>query len=158
MPLQTSEHAALTPNCFLMLSTSGVNQPPTQLVDDRQTLHTSWFLCQRLLDQFWTRWVKEYLPTITRRTKWFVDTKPVSAGDLVVIVDDRVRNGWIRGQVLRVFPGRDGRCRSANVQTATGVLRRPVAKLAVLDVAGNAREDAEQYGSGNVKDGALTSE
>ncbi|XP_062704047.1 uncharacterized protein LOC134286450 [Aedes albopictus] len=158
MPLQTSEHAALTPNCFLMLSTSGVNQPPTQLVDDRQTLYTSWFLCQRLLDQFWTRWVKEYLPTITRRTKWFVDTKPVSAGDLVVIVDDRVRNGWIRGQVLRVFPGRDGRCRSANVQTATGVLRRPVAKLAVLDVAGNAREDTEQYGSGNVQDGTLSTE
>ncbi|XP_062539161.1 uncharacterized protein LOC134207463 [Armigeres subalbatus] len=158
MPLQTSEHAALTLNCFLLLSTSGVNQPPTQFVHDRQALHTSWFLCQRLLDQFWTRWVKEYLPTITKRTKWFVDTKPVSAGDLVVIVDDRVRNGWIRGQVLRVFPGRDGRCRSANVQTATGVLRRPVAKLAVLDVAGNAREDTEQYGSGIVQDGALSSE
>ncbi|XP_062714751.1 uncharacterized protein LOC134291259 [Aedes albopictus] len=155
IPIETSDHEALTPNCFLMLSTSGVNQPPTQLVDDKQALRSSWFLHQRLLDQFWTRWVKEYLPTITKRTKWFVDTKPVSAGDLVIIVEDRLRNGWIRGRVLRVFPGRDGRCRSANVKTSSGVLRRPVSKFAVLEVDDTAREDTEQYGSGNVQDGAI---
>lgn len=33
------------------------------------------------------------------------------------------------------------------------VLQRPVAKLAVLEVAGTAREDSEQYGSGNVANG-----
>lgn len=158
MPLETAEHEALTPNCFLLLSTSGANQPPSQLSDGKLALRSSWALYQRLLDQFWVRWVKKYLLTITKRTKWFVESKPVSAGDLVMIVEDRLRNGWIRGRVLRVFPGRDGRCRSANVQTATGVLRRPVAKLAVLEVADTAREDTDQYGSGNVQDGTQSSE
>ncbi|XP_062715911.1 uncharacterized protein LOC134291768 [Aedes albopictus] len=156
MPLETAEHEALTPNCFLLLSTSGVNQPPSQLSDEKVALRSSWTLYQQLLDQFWVRWIKEYLPTITKRTKWFVDSKPVSAGDLVMIVEDRLRNGWIRGRVLRVFPGRDGRCRSANVKTSTGVLRRPVAKLAVLEVEDTARGGTEQYGSGNVQDGAVS--
>ncbi|XP_062541687.1 uncharacterized protein LOC134209692 [Armigeres subalbatus] len=156
MPLETEEHESLTPNCFLLLSTSGVNQPSSELINDKLSLRSNWFLYQRLLDQFWTRWIREYLPTITKRTKWFADTKPVEAGDLVMIVDDRLRNGWIRGRILRVFPGRDGRCRSANVKTSTGILRRPVVKLAVLEVADTAREDTEQYGSGNVQDGTLS--
>lgn len=35
MPLETAEHEAFTPNCFLLLSTSGVNQPSSQLSDDK---------------------------------------------------------------------------------------------------------------------------
>ncbi|XP_055622908.1 uncharacterized protein LOC129766407 [Toxorhynchites rutilus septentrionalis] len=150
MPIESEGHEALTPNCFLMLSTSGVNQPPKMLVDERVILNSNWNLYQQLLDQFWCRWVREYLPTITKRSKWFTDCKPIESGDLVVVVEDRLRNGWIRGRVLRVFPGRDGRVRSAEVKTATGVLQRPVAKLAVLEIGGIAREHSKQYGSGNV--------
>ncbi|XP_055632837.1 uncharacterized protein LOC129773265 [Toxorhynchites rutilus septentrionalis] len=153
MPIESEGHEALTPNCFLMLITSGVNQPPKMLVDERVILNSNWNLYQQLLDQFWCRWVREYLPTITKRSKWFTDCKPIESGDLVVVVEDRLRNGWTRGRVLRVFPGRDGRVRSAEVKTATGVLQRPVAKLAVLEVGGIAREHSEQYGSGNVTNG-----
>lgn len=45
-----------------------------------------------------------------------------------------MRNQYIRGRVEKVFIGRDGRVRQALVRTATGVYRRPVAKLALLDV------------------------
>lgn len=89
-----------------------------------------------MLDQFWRRWIREYLPTIARRTKWLEETKPLEVGDLVIVVEEKVRNGWIRGRVVGASPGRDGRVRDAVVQTAEGFLRRPVAKLARLDLEG----------------------
>ncbi|XP_062704158.1 uncharacterized protein LOC134286550 [Aedes albopictus] len=151
LPIYSEEQEALTPNCFLMLSTSGVNQPAREPVEAIAMARCNWDLCKQLLDRFWDRWVKEYLPTITKRTKWFKDYKPVQVGDLVVVVEDRIRNGWLRGRVLRVFPGRDGRIRNAEVATASaGVLVRSVAKLAVLEVGGTAEVDFEQYGSGDV--------
>ncbi|XP_062713831.1 uncharacterized protein LOC134290670 [Aedes albopictus] len=134
LPIYSEEQEALTPNCFLMLSTSGGNQPAREPVEDIATARCNWDLCKQLLDRFWARWVKEYQPTITKRTKWFKNVKLVQVGDLVVVVEDRIRNGWLRGRVLRVFPGRDGRMRNVEVATASaGVLVRSVAKLAVLD-------------------------
>ncbi|XP_058456626.1 uncharacterized protein LOC131434023 [Malaya genurostris] len=151
LPIESEEQEALTPNCFLMLSTSGVNQPAREQTDTNKLAHCNWTLCQQLLDQFWSRWIKEYLPTITKRTKWFKDGKSIQVGDLVVVVKDRVRNGWLRGRVVRVYPGRDGRVRKAAVMTTNaGVLDRSVAKLAVLEVGGTAEVDFKQYGSGNV--------
>ncbi|XP_062704076.1 uncharacterized protein LOC134286477 [Aedes albopictus] len=152
MPIDSENQAALTPNCFLMLSTSGVNQPATYMVEEGSASASNWNMLQYMLDQFWHRWVKEYLPTITKRTKWFADCKPVETGDLVVVVEEPQRNGWIRGRVLRVIPGRDGRVRSAVVKTASTILRRPVTKLAVLEVGGTAQGNLEQYGAGNVAD------
>lgn len=82
----------------------------------------------------WRRWVTEYLPTITRRTKWFRGVRPINVGELVVIADEKVRNKWLRGRVVRVYPGKDGTIRKADVMTTGGLLNRAVAKLALLDV------------------------
>ncbi|XP_055614801.1 uncharacterized protein LOC129761117 [Toxorhynchites rutilus septentrionalis] len=151
LPIESEAHKALTPNCFLMLSTSGVNQPTRHFINDEKLgAYSTWNTCQQLLDQFWSRWVKEYLPTITKRTKWFNDCRPIQVGDLVVLVEEHLRNGWLRGRVLRVFPGRDGRVRSAVVKTISGVMHRPVVKMAVLEVAGTTGVNSQQYGSGDV--------
>ena len=90
-----------------------------------------------MVDRYWKRWVHEYLPIIARRTKWFVDVEPIMPNDLVMIVNDSTRNGWIRGRVLEIITGPDGRCRQAVVRTSTGVYKRAVAKLARLDVRSN---------------------
>lgn len=106
-----------------------------------------------MVDNFWRRWVREYLPDLTRRTKWHEEVDPIRAGDLVIIVEDTVRNGWIRGRVAEVVVGADGRVRQAVVQTSTGLLRRPVAKLAKLDVKeseANPGIPESPHGSGNV--------
>lgn len=89
----------------------------------------------------------------TRRTKWFEDVPAIQPGNLVIIVDDQVRNGWIRGRVVQVVKGSDGRIRQAVLQTATGLVRRPIAKLALLDIAESkaAPEKPEQLtGRGDV--------
>ncbi|XP_062713827.1 uncharacterized protein LOC134290665 [Aedes albopictus] len=134
IPLETEQQEALTPNHFLLLSSTGVKQPPKILVEPKMVCRGSWELCRSMVDQFWRRWIREYLPTIARRTKWFGEVRPIAVGDLVVIVEEKVRNGWIRGRVVKVNEGTDGRVREAEIQTATGMMKRPVAKIARLDI------------------------
>ncbi|XP_053686196.1 uncharacterized protein LOC128735732 [Sabethes cyaneus] len=134
IPLESADQEALTPNHFLLGSSSGVKQLPVFPTDYRTTLRSSWNLAQHLVDGFWNRWLKEYLPVISRRSKWFENVKDINEGDLVFVVDGTIRNQWIRGRVEKVAVGRDGRVRQAWVRTKGGVLRRPVVKLALLDV------------------------
>ncbi|XP_038105324.1 uncharacterized protein LOC119765476 [Culex quinquefasciatus] len=110
-------------------------------------------MARQLVDQFWRRWINEYLPTIAKRTKWHSEAENIQVDDLVLIVNEGQRNGWTRGRVLTVIPGRDGRIRQATIQTSAGILRRPVSKLAVLQVqrVSNAEPEPERrYGSGDV--------
>ncbi|XP_058449120.1 uncharacterized protein LOC131429087 [Malaya genurostris] len=86
-----------------------VSQQLSQRIQER----TSWSQIQYQLDVFWRRWTREYLPTLTKRTKWFGDVKPVAEGDLVYIVDGDRRNGWERGRVQTVLKGADGKVRQA---------------------------------------------
>ncbi|XP_065074451.1 uncharacterized protein LOC135698403 [Ochlerotatus camptorhynchus] len=155
VPLSNEEQESLTPNHFLMLSSSGVRQPVKAPVDERKALLDSWKLLQHMLDAFWRRWIIEYLPIISRRTKWFQDVAPVREGAIVVIADEGVRNQWTRGRVIRTYPGKDGVARRADVETSSGVLRRPVCKLAVLDVVpdGDAETDSGRHEGENVATG-----
>lgn len=90
---------------------------------------------QHLADMFWKRWIREYLPVLTKRTKWFEDGKQLAVGDIIVIVDENApRNLWKKGIIEQIHPSVDGKVRSVTIKTFTGVYKRPVAKLARLDV------------------------
>ncbi|XP_058127719.1 uncharacterized protein LOC131291224 [Anopheles ziemanni] len=98
-------------------------------------LKMSWKASQVLANIFWKKWIKEYLPTLTRRTNWFAPVRPIEVGDIVLIVDgDLPRNTWPMGRVVKVVKASDGQVQRATVKTANGFLERPATKLAVLDV------------------------
>ncbi|XP_055633828.1 uncharacterized protein LOC129774158 [Toxorhynchites rutilus septentrionalis] len=143
LPLDNREKESLTPNHFLLLNSSGFRQLVKDPVDAKKAVGESWNMIQHMLDQFWRRWIMEYLPVISRRTKWFQDAPTVKENALVLIVDERVRNQWIRGRVIRTYPGKDGVVRRADVETSGGIMQRPVCKLAVLIVHG---EDGVEAG------------
>ncbi|XP_055622593.1 uncharacterized protein LOC129766152 [Toxorhynchites rutilus septentrionalis] len=134
VPLESADQEAITPNHFLLGNSSGTKFLPTEPLDGRVALRSSWKMARCIADDFWRRWLKEYLPTITRRGKWFEDVRDVKIGDLVLVVGGTGRNQWLRGRIEEVFPGRDGRVRQALVRTSSGILRRSAVKLAVLDV------------------------
>ncbi|XP_058451241.1 uncharacterized protein LOC131430355 [Malaya genurostris] len=152
IPLETPEQEALTPNHFLLGSSSGIKQPVAQPTDSRNALRSSWNQIRHQADLFWNRWLREYLPTICRRTKWFEETRPIEVGELVYIVDGAKRNCWIRGRVIETRRGKDGIVRKALVQTSSGILIRPACKLAILDVLQNGKtvSDTQCYGRGDV--------
>ncbi len=125
---------SLTPNHFLIGSSNG-NAAPGTFAEMDLCLRKQWRVAQRLVDQFWKRWVQEYLPILTRRTNWFRKTGPVMVGDLVFIADGNLpRNQWPRGLVVGTTLGPDGQVRVAEVKTQFGLLTRHVVKLCVLDV------------------------
>lgn len=140
VPIDDEESPAITPNHFLLGSSNG-SKPLVPLDDSAALLKQNWRTSQALAAQFWKRWISEYLPEITRRTKWYADTKPIAIDDIVIIVDPNLpRNCWPRGRIVATHIGKDGRIRSATVRTTNATYERPVTKLAVLDV----RRDGEQ--------------
>ena len=134
IPLESADQEAITPNHFLLGSSNGDKVAPFGPVDNPVVLRSGWRLAQSITQAFWTRWLKVYLPVITRQGKWFEEKPGIVVGDLVLVVSGSARDQWVRGLVEEVIHGRDGRVRQAFVRTASGVLRRPAVKLAVLDV------------------------
>ncbi|XP_070066973.1 uncharacterized protein [Drosophila virilis] len=103
---------------------------------DLSSLARDFRVASQLADQFWKRWLSEYLPTLTKRTKWFQPPiEPISVNDIVNIVDNGAkRNYWTRGVVVDVQCSKGDQVRSAVVRTADGIITRPAVKLAKLDI------------------------
>lgn len=132
--LESTTNEALTPNHFLLGSSNG-DKPLGEFSKDDCLLRKNWRKMQFFADVFWKRWIQEYLPTLTKRTKWFKKCSPLEIGDVVIIVDPNLpRNNWPKGVVQSINISRDGNFRSAQVLTKNGIFNRPVAKLAKLDV------------------------
>ncbi|XP_055923539.1 uncharacterized protein LOC129953986 [Eupeodes corollae] len=92
---------------------------------------------QHLMSELTKRWYAEYLPVITRRSKWFKDTKPIQLDDIVIVIEpNEIRSSWHLGRVTKLYPGPDGIIRMADVKLASGRVKskRSVGRLAVLDV------------------------
>ena len=124
---------ALTPNHFL-IGRASPNLPPGVFSDSSVTSRKRWRHAQRLVHHFWTRWRREYLPTLTVRHKWMTDGRNIQTGDLVLVAEDNVPRGlWTMGRVIRTIPGADGRVRAAEIRTASGRKTRPAVRLCVLD-------------------------
>lgn len=139
VPVEPNDMEALTPNHFLLGSSNGMPITGPCTPADRKT----WRATQALADIFWSRWLKEYLPTLTPRG----DTRSgrgrdVKEGDIVIITDPILpRNVWPRGEVIKLYVGPDGLARVADVRTRGGVFRRPLRRLAVLPVREEGCED-----------------
>nr|XP_037876960.1 uncharacterized protein LOC119630700 [Bombyx mori] len=135
VPLDFDDDLPLTPNDFLLPKTEFIDHP-FGMFTDHDLLKRTWRESQRLADLIWKRWVKEYLPTLTRRDKWYRDSdRPLAIGDVVVVVDSQLpRNQWPLGKIEQVFPGKDDMVRVAKVRTRHGLYTRPATKLCRLDV------------------------
>ncbi|XP_062708042.1 uncharacterized protein LOC115258210 isoform X2 [Aedes albopictus] len=127
---------ALTPNHFLRSCSLVDCMPSRNSIELADRLRSSYNQAQYLAEELWRRWQREYLPMMNRRTKWFDERTTVAIGDLVYVADSERRKSWERGVVEEVFAGNDGRIRSAMVRTSTGMKKRAVAKLAVLEIGG----------------------
>ncbi|XP_058839732.1 uncharacterized protein LOC131695232 [Topomyia yanbarensis] len=134
IPLDDEIATVLTPNHFLIGSSNGL-KPDVLFDDSGVALKRAWHMSQIIANQFWKIWIRDYLPTLTRRTKWFEKSKPLTVGDIVIVIDPKLpRNCWPKGRIIATTTGKDGHVRSAAVQTGSGIYERPTLNLAVLDV------------------------
>lgn len=134
IPVDPEEDEPITPNHFLV---GGANLATVPDPDDIQSLcsRQQWVRCREMTRRFWARWVRDYLPELTRRSRHYQEREPPQPGDLVIVCDDgQPRSRWRRGRILETSTGADGRIRSAKVRTNDGEYWRPTTKLAILDV------------------------
>ncbi|GBP87040.1 hypothetical protein EVAR_65515_1 [Eumeta japonica] len=123
---------ALTPNHF-SLGGPGRVPLPGSFSDSDTYGRQQWRHAQRLADLFWTRWIREYLPTLQYRREPVGRGNPLAVGVTVIVVEGTLpRNACMRGRVTATYPGKDGIVRVADITTSTGILRRPTKKLVVL--------------------------
>ena len=98
-------------------------------------------LVQFVADEFWRRWVLEYPRTLFTRSKWQVRRENIRPEDIVLIVDtDAPRGDWPLGRVVNTYPDKEGIVRVAEVQTKSGVIKRPITKLCVIVRASHTEE------------------
>ena len=123
----------ITPNYFL-LGRPSPNFPPGILLDKSVTISSSWNQAQQISDQFWSRFLKEYMPTLLKPGKWSTPTPNLQPGDLVWVLKDFTPRGfWPIARVDKVFPGADGVVQPCRLKT-TYSYPRPVVKLSKIPV------------------------
>lgn len=124
----------LTPNHLLMLRSGPVM--PLGKFESGDVYGRRWKQVQYLADVFWSRWLREYLPTLQERTKWMRKKPNLKIGDLVLMKQEKLpRNQWPLGLVVETYMGTDGLVRSVEVKTASGTYQRPITKICVLESA-----------------------
>ncbi|XP_056017422.1 uncharacterized protein LOC130053841 [Ostrea edulis] len=107
--------------------------PPGEFVKEDLYLRKRWRRVQYLLEQFWSRWKREYLAQTTLRQKWHGIRRNIQEDDIVLVKDvDLPRNQWPLGRVIEANPDEDGLVRRVKVKTQSSVLERTIHKLVLL--------------------------
>lgn len=124
--------SVLTPGHFLTLEP--LNAPPDADVTHLKLSRLNrWQLLQRLHQDFWKRWHREYLHTLQQRQKWTRSFASVALGTMVVVVNEQLPPlQWRLGRIVSLHPGLDGVSRVATVRTSAGTIKRPLVKLCPL--------------------------
>ena len=107
----------LTPNHFFLRRRHRCLKP---LVNSNQRFSTEGFkLTQTVLDHYWSRLLKEYVPELNKRVKWQKTNEELVEGDIVWVLKDFTPRGiWPLGKIVKAHRGSDGTARSFDIQTA----------------------------------------
>ena len=89
---------------------------------------------QRTLNLFWDIWKSVYLQSLSSRKKWKVQRPNFAVGDIVLEINKSLGRGqWNIGHITQIYPGSDGLVRAVDVQFPTGIFRRGVTELCLLE-------------------------
>ncbi|XP_062538615.1 uncharacterized protein LOC134206889 [Armigeres subalbatus] len=125
----------LTPSHFL-IGSSLQSLPDPELESVPMNRLDRFQLLQKLLQDFWQRWRREYLCQLQGRTKRWKPRIGIEIGKLVIIREDNQHPmAWKMGRIIAVHPGADGVVRVVTLKTESGILKRPVEKLCLLPIS-----------------------
>ncbi|GFT01587.1 integrase catalytic domain-containing protein [Trichonephila clavipes] len=126
--------SALTPGHFI-IGRPLTSIPEPNYIDSNNSYLTRWQQIQKLVQQFWKRWHKEYLTRLQQRLKWLLPTKNFQVNDLCLIKDDNLPpTRWKIGRIVQSYPGLDNEARVVNVKTSDGIFKRNITKLSLLPI------------------------
>ena len=131
-----NDYDVLTPNNVLLgyksRDTNIENGMQPGQIDYRQ----KWKQVQNIVNMYWNRWLKEYIPTLTPRSKWTRQTRNFKIDDLVIIKSKYIpQNHWPLRRVIETFVGSDDIIRPLKVKTPSAELLRPSNSLYLLEAS-----------------------
>lgn len=89
---------------------------------------------QRIVNLFWDQWKTAYLQSLATRPKWQKKERNFAVGDVVQELDRSLPRGkWSIGHVVKVYPGEDGLVRVVDVELPSGVFRRGINRISLLE-------------------------
>ncbi len=122
----------VTPSSLLMGRPDG-SLPQVIYPESEMLSRSKWRHSQVLADRFWSRFIRDYLPSLQTRQKWQASPPDLREHTYVMIVDPQLPRGlWPVGKVIQTHLSPDGHIRSADVQIKDHIYTRPVARLVVL--------------------------
>lgn len=106
----------LTPSSFIMMRTNLQDVPKSShkicnLKKNREEI-------KKFTAIIWELWIKDYLPKINMRTKWFIRQESLKNGDLVLTVDTETGNSWRLGRVVGTKTGSQNQIREVEIALA----------------------------------------
>ena len=133
-------YAPITPNHLLTVKSKVVMPSPGEFQKADLYCRKKWKKVQYLLNEFWTRWKKEYLMNLQMRKKWEKSRRNFQVGDIVLLKEDSGRNKWPMRRVIAIFPDQNGFVRNIRVKVSrrevsnirSCVLDRPISKVVLL--------------------------
>ena len=67
---------------------------------------------------YWERFTKEYIPSLTSRSKWNKEDRRVKKDDIVLITNEHTKRGnWPIAKIMELIPGKNGVSRIAKLRT-----------------------------------------
>ena len=128
------ELPALTPS--MLLTGSFAPTVPVDVFHSSDQLKNDWRYTQVAAQQFWERFVKEYLATLQPRQKWTRLLSSFKVGDVVLVKEARMnyRPQYPKALITGLYPGPDGNVRNVKIRYADGrTLVRDTRKLVPLE-------------------------
>ena len=123
---------SLTPGHFMTGMTTGLTSDTTISSNDRGT-GKLWNNVSSIMNKFWTRLLKEYLPTLRQRRKWHSTVDGIEVGDMVWILENNTTTGiWPVGRVQKANKVKDNVVSFCLVKTSTGDFVKPAIKLSLI--------------------------
>lgn len=93
----------------------------------------TWRTQQFLIECFWKKFLKEYIPTLLTRSKWENKQENLKIGDLVYLKEEEIKKGkWPLGKIIKVYPGMDSTVRVVDVKIGDKVFKRSANQLSLL--------------------------
>ena len=78
--------------------------------------------------------MREFMPTLTRHTKWTIPQRILRPDDVVLLIHPATQRGtWPLGRIIKTCPVPDGVVHLAFVRTGLTMLHRPTVKLCLLE-------------------------
>ena len=128
----STQNEPLTPNHLLLLRRTA-NLPPGLFSKRDRYTRRRWAQVQFLSNQFWWRWVNEFMPNLTQRQKWFPPERNIQVGDVVPLEESmQQRSKLVLGRVLETYLDKHDIVKIALLKTPGSTMKRPIAKLCVI--------------------------